>query len=104
MSELLNDALIAGIMDRLQRIVHEIRMTINAGGLPKSAVKALVEARIGVIGVYSKLNNYLIEAELADDNAPRLDPEVDNPRTSPGSVEAPMPALHIEPGTVPTQG
>ena len=37
MSELLNDALIAGIMDSLQRIVHEISMTINAGGLPESA-------------------------------------------------------------------
>ena len=65
---LTDDALIADITDRLTLLIHAIGMVVRAGGLPKSAVEALVDARIGIVNVLSRLNNALAEAEQGDND------------------------------------
>jgi len=66
-SVLIDDALIASVTDRMERLIHALSMTLQAGGLPKPAVKALVEARIGIVAVLARLNKALVEAEEDDE-------------------------------------
>ena len=73
-TRLLDDALIGQVLDRLERIIHEIGMTVQAGGLPRSAVEALVDARIGIVSVLAKLNNALAEAEQEENDPPTIGP------------------------------
>jgi len=63
---LVDDALVADITDRMERLIHALSMTVRAGGLPRPAVQALVNARIGIVSVLAKLNSALVEAEQAE--------------------------------------
>jgi len=63
---LVDDALIGGALDRLERLVHEFGLIVRGGGLPQEAIKALVEAKIDLAGVLGRLNSALLEAEQDD--------------------------------------